>query len=74
MPLYLYSKQKNDANFINLIADFYKYKKDDRTTSLDELNFFLQSKGYETLFTDKIPDFYFSECDKSKICLSLIHI
>ena len=70
LPLYLYSKQKNDANFINLIADFYKYKKDDRTTSLDELNFFLQSKGYETLFTDKIPDFYFSECDKSKICIN----
>ena len=70
LPLYLYSKQKNDVNFINVIGDFYKYKKDDRTTSLDELNFFLQSRGYETLFTDKIPDFYFSECDKSKFCIN----
>ena len=70
LPLYLYSKQKNDANFINIIGEFYKYKKYDRTTSLDELNFFLQSKGYETLFTDKIPDFYFSECGKSKLCIN----
>ena len=69
IPLYLYSKQKNDANFINTIADFYKYKKQNRTTSLDELNFFLQSKGFEPLFTEKIPDFYFSNCDTSKICI-----
>ncbi|AYM99294.1 hypothetical protein [Chryseobacterium sp. 3008163] len=69
LPLFLHSKQKKDKNFINIVADFYKYKNQNRKTSLDELNYYLQSKGLETLFTDKIPDFFISPCNSSNVCI-----
>lgn len=71
LPLFLYTRQNANTNFINQIADFYKYKKDDNTTSLDEMNYYFISKQIEPVFTIPVfPDYFIEECGNSNICIT----
>lgn len=71
LALFLLTKQNNNPNFVNQIADFYQYKKKDETTSLDEMNYYFITNKLEPLFTVPIlPDYFIEECADSKVCIT----
>lgn len=71
LPLFLYTRQNSNPNFIKQIADFYKYKKDVNTTSLDEMNFYFLTNKLEPVFTIPVfPDYFIEECGDSKVCIT----
>lgn len=71
LPLFLYTKQNSNPNFINQIVDFYKYKKDDSTTSLDEMNYYFVTKKLEPVFTIPLfPDYFIEDCGNSSVCIT----
>lgn len=71
LPLFLYTRQNNNPDFIKQIADFYKYKKDVNTTSLDEMNFYFLTNKLEPIFTIPVfPDYFIEECGDSKVCIT----
>jgi len=71
LPLFLYTRQNRNPNFINQIADFYKYKKDVNITSLDEMNYYFLTNKLEPVFTIPVfPDYFIEECGDSKVCIT----
>lgn len=71
LPMYFHSRQLRNSSFINELADLYKNKEKERKTSLDEINKFFQSKGYETISTDELfPDFIISEYSPNEVCIT----
>lgn len=71
LPLFLYTRQNSNPNFINQIADFYKYKKDVNITSLDEMNYYFLTNKLEPVFTIPVfPDYFIEECGDSKVCIT----
>jgi hypothetical protein len=71
LPLFLYTMQNRNPNFINQFADFYKYKKDVNITSLDEMNFYFLTNKLEPVFTIPVfPDYFIEECGDSKVCIT----
>lgn len=70
LPMYFHSRQLRNSNFINELADLYKNKEKERKTSLDDINKFFQSKGYENISTEELfPDFFISECSPNEVCI-----
>src|SRR5690606_20370974 len=65
-----HSRQSRNSSFINELADLYKNKEKERKTSLEEINKFFQSKGYEIISTEELfPDFFISECSSNEVCI-----
>ena len=70
LPMYFHSRQSRNSSFINELADLYKNKEKERKTSLEEINKFFQSKGYEIISTEELfPDFFISECSSNEVCI-----
>jgi hypothetical protein len=70
LPMYFHSRQLRNSSFINELADLYKNKEKERKTSLEEINIFFQSKGYEIISTEELfPDFFISECSPNEVCI-----
>lgn len=71
LPLFLYTKQNSSPNFINQIVDFYKYKKDDNTTNLDEMNYYFVTNKLEPVFTISLfPDYFIEDRGNSNVCIT----
>ena len=70
LPMYFYSRQLRNSNFINELSELYKAKEKERKTSLEDINKFFQSKGYEIISTDELfPDFYISDSIPNEISI-----
>lgn len=52
------------------LQTYIKTKKKKEKTSLDDINKFFQSKGYENISTEELfPDFFISECSPNEVCI-----
>lgn len=70
LPMYFYSRQLRNSNFINELSELYKAKEKERKTSLEDINKLFQSKGYEIISTDELfPDFYISDSITNEISI-----
>lgn len=70
LPMYFYSRQLRSSNFTNELSELYKEKEKERKTSLEDINNFFQSKGYEIISTDELfPDFYISDSIPNEISI-----
>lgn len=70
LPIYFHIRQLRNPNFINELAELYKEKEKERKISLEDINGFFQSKGYETISTEEsFPDFFISEYSPNEVCI-----
>jgi hypothetical protein len=72
IPLYLFTKFKNNPKFLNLISEFYRINKSKNKIDFDDFEIFLQSKNVDRVFNEKdiLPDFFITNYSENEVAIN----